>query len=265
MKPFRWNLTRQEQLGKLLNGDRASVYAGFFEELQECAVKVVTEAKQYDCVFVGRSPESIYDFLTGAFESTKNENRLAHLNISNRSESINKIKGQMPFNFNGLKQHFVTLGLSPKDIIHHDSGVCFVDLVYSGGTYEQLFLFLEGWCKDEKEDVNAMKEKIRFLGITARTKNSPNTWRWQQHADWVKSNSQVSIKNISVTQRFWSYLGDHQDKVEKPNIPEKWGTDSLLLPSREIRNLKALRLAFDIYSFGKENKATFAKKLLSLI
>ena len=263
MKPFRWNLTKQEQLGTLLNGDRALAYSSFFDELQDCAVKVVAAAKSYDCVFVGRSPESIYDFLTGAFESTKDEGRLTHLNISNRFKSINQIKGDMAFNFDGLKKHFAVLGLSPKGIIAHEFGVCFVDLVYSGSTYEQLFFFLEDWCKHEKEDFNALKKKVRFLGITSRTKNSPNTWRWQQHADWVKENQHVSIKNISVSRAFWSYLGDDQDKVEPANTPEKWGTDSLLLPPRGRGNLKALRLAFDVYSQGKEGRVQFFKQLSS--
>jgi len=259
MKPFRWNLTKQEQLGTLLDGDRATAYTGFFDELQECAAKLVVAAKPYDFVFVGRSPESIFDFLTGAFETTPYERKLVHLNISNRFKSINQIKGEMAFNFEGLKTHFKELSLSPSDIVRHDSGVCFIDLVYSGGTYEQLFFFLEDWCNEEKEDFNAMKKKMRFLGITSRTKNSPNTWRWQQHADWVKAHPQVSVKNVSVSPHLWSYLGDRQDKVEKPNTPQKWGSDSLLLPPRGEKNLRALRLAFDVYSFGKEKQVQFSK------
>lgn len=259
MKPFRWNLKRQEQLGTLLKGHRAAAYTGFFDELQECAAKVVTAAKPYDFVFVGRSPESIYDFLTGAFEATSFERKLIHLNISNRFESINQIKGDMAFNFEGLKTHFKELGLSPRDIVRHESGVCFIDLVYSGGTYEQLFFLLEDWCKQENEDFNAMKKKMRFLGITSRTKNSPNTWRWQQHANWVTAHAQVAVKNVSVSPYFWSYLGDHQDKVEKPNTPEKWGGASLLLPPRDETNLRALRLAFDIYLLGKEKQVQFSK------
>lgn len=257
MKPFRWNLTKQEQLGNLLNGGRATAYTGFFEDLLECATKVVSAANPKVFVFVGRSPESIYDFLTGVYESTPDEKKLVHLNISNRFKSIKQIKGDLPFSYEGLKSHFRDLGLSPNNIVHNKSGICFIDLVYSGGTYEQLFSFLEDWCKNDKVDFNAMKKEISFLGITSRTRNSPNTWRWQQHAKWVNENPQVSISNVSVSATFWSYLGDHQDKVEPANSPEKRGNDSMLFPSRDEKNLKALRFAFDIYTLGKEKRHRF--------
>ncbi len=257
MKPFRWDLKKQEQLGKLLDGQRATFFDGFFSELLECAQKIVSINQGASFVFVGRSPESIFDLLTGAYEGRPEQEHLIHLNISNRFQSIRKLQGEMPFQYEALKLHFLDLGLSPDQIVQAPRQVCFVDLVYAGGTYELLFEFLKNWCAEEKSDFSALKRKIKFLGITERTKNSPNTWRWQQHADWVKDNPEIEVKNISISRLLWGYLGDYQEKVENSNHPKKWGDNEMLLPPRGQENFRALRLAYDVYLYGKENASKF--------
>ncbi|MGH1487556.1 MAG: hypothetical protein ACRBCI_15180 [Cellvibrionaceae bacterium] len=261
MKPFRWNLKKREQLGHLLNGEVSKTIDDFQYHLIDCASKVLASSGGSDLVFVGRSPENLFDYLSGVFDGSTWEEKVHLLNVSNRFQDINQIKSEMPSNYNALREHFDALSLSPEKIIRSETGVCFIDLVASGGTFEQLFYFLLNWCKDIHEDYNALKRKIRFTGITEIKENSPNTWRWQQHADWVKTNKEVTVKNVSIPWVLWDLLGNIQDKVSPTNPPEKWNKESLFIPPRDEKNLKALRLAYDIYIAGRNSKKRFTNKL----
>lgn len=69
MKPFRWNLKKREQLGSLLAGDKSSVVLKYLDDLRECSAKVVARSDQRILVFVGRSPENIFDNLLDFFRT----------------------------------------------------------------------------------------------------------------------------------------------------------------------------------------------------
>lgn len=263
MKPFRWNIARREQLGDLLDGEIYSAYADYENELQECAAKVLARSKNRKLIFVGRSPENIYDFLAGTLQSTNHEKMVDLLNISNRFRDVRDIRKELPQSYAALQQHFRDLAISPKRLISASEGICFADLVASGGTFEQLFFFLKTWADDEGLDFSAVIRKIGYIGITQRQKNSPNTWRWHQQISWVKEHRGIYIKNVSVPESLWHYLGNVQHKVTKGNVPENWGRDAVLLPSREENNLKALRQAFEIYNLGINQKHQIAAQLAS--
>ncbi len=186
------------------------------------------------------------------------------LNISNRFREIDDIKKELPKAYTGLKEHFLEVGLSPVQIIAEYKGVCFADLVAWGGTFERLFEFLHKWAVEDRCDLPALVGKISFVGITRRVKTSPNTWRWQQNAEWVLENNKLAIKNVSVPNELWDYLGNRQPKVAKTNSPEHWGCEELMLPPREEGNLKALKQAFQIYGLGLEQKYLFAERLASM-
>lgn len=64
-KPFRWNLTHRNHLGNLLDGERSATYNNFDDELLRCSSRIMAFAGDSDLVFVGRSTESIFDFLSG--------------------------------------------------------------------------------------------------------------------------------------------------------------------------------------------------------
>ena len=63
--PFRWDLTRRNQLGSLLEGEAAATYKSFPTHLLACCARVVAFSGDSDLIFVGRSPESIFDHLSG--------------------------------------------------------------------------------------------------------------------------------------------------------------------------------------------------------
>lgn len=261
MKPFRWNIKKSEQLGRLLEGERSASYEGFEDELRDCAARVVASSGNADLVFVGRSPESIFDYLSGALASSSWEGRLLHLNISNRFRTVDEIREEYPEAYQGLKDHYQALGIDAPSLIRRERPIVFVDLVSTGGTFGQLFEFYSYWCKRHQIDFDAVQRKFGFLGILWRQKTSPKTWRWWQHLPWVTKNHFRRISNITIGGSLWAYLGNWQNKVEEPNQPRHWGTDALLAPPREEENLKALRLAFDLYTRGRSEPSVFAAEL----
>ena len=258
MKPFRWNLSKEEQLGTLLKGETETLSDAFTNEIKLSAAKIIAFSNNAELVFVGRSAEDIYDYLSGALNGSIWEQKLHTLNISNRFEAIEEIKQKRPDAYAALQDHFKIVGIAPSDLIARRSKICFVDLVASGGTFKALYDFIMFWSKETNLDTNAIKSKVQFLGITYRTKTSPNTWRWQQKASWVKEQQVKNIKNISISGELWHYLGNWQIKVSNTNPPDTWNAESILLPPREEDKLIALRRAYNLYQQGKNGSLEFS-------
>lgn len=261
MKPFRWNIKKKEQLGKLLIGERAWHYSGYLQELRECSVKVLARSQHKRMIFVGRSAENIFDYLSGILDKTLEADNLDMLNISNRFYSINELAQKEPKTYMALKEHFILLNIAPKQLIHAKKGICFVDLVCEGSTFDRLFEFIERWCKEEQIDKKSVWCKIKFLGITSRKKNSPNTFRWYQDSIWTNYKFKIETQSISISTRMWDYMGNRQNKVTSTNSPSTWRDERILLPFREDENLKALRLAFYIYTRALDEKKLFVSQL----
>src|SRR4051795_10636882 len=94
--PFRWNLARREQLGSLVEGEPAALHDAFVAELRECCVRVLAMAGDSRLVFVGRSPESLFDYLSGTFAETGWEGRCTLLNLSMREQTAAEIERESP-------------------------------------------------------------------------------------------------------------------------------------------------------------------------
>jgi len=116
VKPFRWNLKKREQLGSLVSGSFAVGFGGYEDELAECAAKLLARSSSRRLIFVGRSPENIYDYLAGVLHNTSYENKVDILNISNRYRDPFEIRNELPAAFNALKQafHRYQIGLRSK-------------------------------------------------------------------------------------------------------------------------------------------------------
>src|SRR6185503_17566898 len=63
-KPFRWDLSHRSHLGRLVAGEPAWSYPDFIESLLTCCAKILASGGDSDLIFVGRSPESIFDHLS---------------------------------------------------------------------------------------------------------------------------------------------------------------------------------------------------------
>jgi hypothetical protein len=71
--PFRWDLSRREQLGRLVEGEAGPSYEGFLDDLRRASVRVTALGGDHRFVFAGRSPESLFDYLSGGGCLTRND------------------------------------------------------------------------------------------------------------------------------------------------------------------------------------------------
>lgn len=261
--PFRWNLTHRNHLGKLIEGERARTYDAFTNDLMLCCSRIIAFSEDSNLVFVGRSPESIFDYLSGLLFDSNWFERLELLHFSMRFQEENVIREENPKAINAMRKYLQHLGLHPETIATKEHPIAFVDLVASGDTFGHLITFLFNWSNEIKFDWAAVKRRIRVIGITERKKTSPNTWRWQQHSDWISLLSTRAVKNVSIPFALWNYLGNYQDKVSLSYMPSRWGDLKLTLPSYYENQLTALRSAFDLFELGrtKEKREEFAALL----
>ncbi|HEX2202443.1 MAG TPA: hypothetical protein VHG91_04055, partial [Longimicrobium sp.] len=164
--PFRWDLARRQRLGSLLDGPPAWDYPAFFDELRECCARVAAAAADGDMVFLGRSPESLFDYLSGALADTAWRDRLVLLNLSMLHDTAEAVARSNPAGLRAVHAQLEAAGLSPAEIAAGERPRVFVDLVYAGRTFGRFLGLLEHWALADGVDVAAVHRRIRFLGIT---------------------------------------------------------------------------------------------------
>lgn len=249
--PFRWNLTNYSHLGSLINGEKAEVYGDFSNQLLHCCSRVLALAGNSDLIFVGRSPESIFDHLSGLLFQTSWFDRLELLQFSLRYYDRPHIRAQYPTAIAAMRSYLHQLNLHPQGLIQRPRPVAFIDLVATGDTFHSLIMILQEWSQETQVEWNDVRRKVRLVGITMQTQTSPKTWRWHQHARWTKVLQRGSIKNASIPADLWRYLGNHQLKVTSSYQPCRWGSLTAAEPTYDESHLKALRLAYSLFELGK--------------
>jgi len=261
--PFRWNLARREQLGSLVEGEPAALHSGFVNELRECCARVVAMAGDSELVFVGRSPESLYDYLSGVLAETGWEERAVLLNLSMRDDSAEEVERANPEALQAIHRQLRALRLSPDAVASAPRPVAFIDLLYEGHTFGHLVGLLDHWAAREGVDLAAVRRRMRLVGITSRTRNSPNTWRWYQRLPWAAAFPRSALRGVSVSYWFWTDLGDSQKKVARTNPPRAWGSAAAATPPRGRDNLEALRFAHALHerARGRDERERFAAAL----
>jgi hypothetical protein len=140
-----------------------------------------------------------------------------------------------------------------------------VDVVDTGETLGTLLTFLKTWSDSVLADWRAVAGKIRIVGLTWREKTSPNTWRWQQHAEWVERLRPSEIKNVSVPPRLGTYLAAEAPKTNYSFTPDWWGDEQVTKPVRDHEAREALALAVRLFDLGRmtETRRRFARSLAS--
>lgn len=265
IRPFRWNIEKENELGHLIGDQTADISSKFIEELTSSSARIIAFAEHSLLFFVGRSPENYFDFLSGIYSdhSALTEN-FQLFQFSGRNYTIQELTGNYAFNLEVFKGYMTQLGLSPSQILTRKSNTAFVDVVYRGGTFGVLIEILKNWSTDIKVDWKKVRQKIRIVGLTSRTKNSPNTWRWQQKADWIELIGKARVRNVSVTLGFWKEIADIQSKTTKSFYPERWVLEEASGPSRTKFNLEGLKLARTIFRIGqlKDTRKNLRKQLI---
>lgn len=256
--PFRWDVRRREQLGRLVDAPAPERPAGWWKpsrwrellpEVRDCSARVVARTGDARLVFVGRSPENLFDYLTGALADTGWAERCDLLSVS---IPWGDVHGFLPRPLvEGLHAHFRALRLSPAEIAAAPRPVAFVDLVSSGTTFGSLGATLATWAREEGVDPNAVRRRLRFVGLTIQGKNSPNTWRWFQRVEWAKDFPRSALRGVSVPYWFWTELANYQDKTMRSNSAEHWGTENLMRPPRTPEAFAALKLAVRLHEHAR--------------
>lgn len=262
--PFRWDLTRRKNLGSLVDGEQAESYPAFDDHLLPCCSRVLGFGGDSDLIFVGRSPESIFDHLSGLLFDSSWFDRLELLHFSMRFHDEATVLQEHPESITAMRAYLQHLDLHPAGIATRTRPAAFIDLVATGETFGRLITFLRNWSDSTGFDWNAVKRRIRLIGITEKTKTSPKTWRWQQQASWVSLLESRSIKNVSIPRVLWQYLGNYQYKVSQSYTPSRWGDPELSVPSYSESQIKAVRLAYELFEFGrtKERRKQFVSLLV---
>ncbi len=266
--PFRWDLAIPDSLGQLREGPTAPIYPEFLDNLLRLCARTMALASDADLVFVGRSPESLFDHLSGLLNDTSWRERLHLLQFSMRREAVTSVRATYPGAESAMRSYFAKLALDPLSLLRRAHPVAFVDLVGSGSTFGHLVEFLWTWAKDVRADWDSVRGKLLLRGITPEEKTSPNTWRWQQHASWVPERISLrSIKNVSAPWRLWDYLGNWQQKTTRSYHPARWGDPRVRRPSRESKSLEALRLANALHQLGRcrARREAFLSRLVGLV
>ncbi|MGW5745699.1 hypothetical protein [Amycolatopsis sp. NPDC003861] len=244
IRPFRWDLVRPDHLGTLLDG-LPEPDLWFLDDLIECAAKVLARSGDGELHFVGRSADSVFDLLGGALPDP---GRLHLLPLSTTWLSGWPATRLHPAEVARLRANLAAHGLHPAGLARGARPITFADVVSTGRTLEQLLGILRNWAADERADWPAIRRRVRIVGLTRRTHTSPNTRRWQQHADWARD---VPIRNVSVESALFSYLADHQHKLTPSFGRYRWADEEVRRPGHDHRTRRALAEAAAIAEAGR--------------
>jgi hypothetical protein len=284
--PFRWDITKRSQLGRLLDEPVMDSYAWLQEEvsrlrgetggpfwveyyfwleaeLLRAAACALGYAGNSDLYFVGRSPESLFDYLSGLLFATRWAGRahLLHFSMSHIDES--EVAREYPAGLVEMRRYLTHLQLDPAGLLRRDQPVAFIDIVVSGRTLGNLVQLLHRWSVETGADWKVIQRKIHLVGLTERTKTSPKTWRWQQHAPWVALLAPGAVKNVAIPAELLHYLGGQQAKVTQSFPPWRWADPTITLPQYDARTLMALRQAVALFDAGRTraHRTRFASEL----
>ena len=244
-RPFRWDIRQREQLGGLVAQDRG--LPAHMDELRLACARVVARAGDAELVFVGRSLENMFDYLGGVLAATAWAERPRLLTISLWSTTVDDLSLEQVA---GFRHHARAVGIDPAAIAGRAHATAFIDVVASGGTMGGIMTLLLRWAGDEGVDLRRLRDRLRFVGITRRTKTSPNTWRWHQHAEWAQELAPSAFKNVSMPPGVWSHLADQQPKVSRRHPPSAWPPDQEPRVTHDREQLEALALARTLHEAG---------------
>jgi hypothetical protein len=246
--PFRWDLGRSEQLGSLLHGQVAEAYPQFTQDLLQVGVDCLAMSSNADLYFVGRSPDSVYDYLCGISARSWWRSRLHALPFSCYYSDAETIQKQYPNRYQGLIRYFAQLGILPAQILARPRAIALVDLVSQGRTMENLLDLLYLIARDSKITWEAVRNKIVIIGFISPLHRSGRKRGHQQTI--VERIRHPRVRLLVTPERFWCYIGNEQPKIAASFTPECWEGTKRLKPRYEATTMEALRLEHAVYQLG---------------
>lgn len=258
IRPFRWDVTQRSQLGSMPEVELPETYPEFEDDLLTCSARAVAFAGDSDLVFVGRSPQPLFDVLSGLLLDTSWSDRLRLLNVG-----LRHVEAPSQEQLRAIYPYFAEVGLEPHGLARQRRPTALLDMVDTGETLGTLLTFLKEWSDEVRAEWRAVARKVRIVGLTWREKTSPNTRRWQQHAEWVERLRPAEIKNVSVPYRLGTYLAAGVPKTNYSFTPSWWGDEEVTRPVRNQEAREALALAVRLFDLGRaiETRRRFARAL----
>jgi hypothetical protein len=245
--PFRWDLVRPDQLGRLPDGcEPPDLW--FVDELVLASARVLARSADSRLVFVGRSADSVFDLLSGALADTEWRDRLDRMPFSFRGDADDLT----PAEVERARAILAARRVAPDRLARIGQKVTFVDLVAHGYTFTNLYRLLRDWIAEQHQPWNAVRRNLRFLGIIGEWKPSPNTWRWHQHVDWTPELPANSVLNVSLHLAVWRYFGNDQVKTTRSFTRTQWGQADPDGPRHDEKARQALAEAVAIVQHGRE-------------
>ena len=255
--PFRWDLVTPDQLGSLRAGT-ADPDLWVLADLVEGAGTVLARCGGGDLVFVGRSLDSVFDLLGGALGHTSAVPGLYRLPLSfARPYARWDLRPLTAAEQDHSRRLLAELGAAPHALGRRKRPVAFADIVSSGRTFTELFTLLRRWVDDEHAQWDVIRRKVRFVGVTDRGKTSPNTFRWHQHAQWMRELPASAVVNVSLNLPAYSYLANDQRKLNRSFRPDRWLADADG-PGRSDATRQALAEAAALVAYGRSSQGRTA-------
>jgi hypothetical protein len=236
--PFRWDLVTPDRLGEL-----PPVLFPYAEDLVIAAGQVLARSGGGDMFFVGRSPDSLFDLLSGALDGAAQGPRLHRLAYSRRAGGPRL----------AARAVLARQGLTPYTLARGRRPVALIDLVYGGNTFTDLYALLRDWIDEEREPWPVIRRRLRFVGLTAREETSPKAFRWQQCRAWPAALPARAVVNVSVDPPLWSYLGNYQPKLTASFHAGRWFAEPEG-PRRGERVRAALAQAAGLVELGRKKQ-----------
>ncbi len=159
IRPFRWDVTRRSQLGSLPEIELPETYPQFEEDLLTCSARILAFAGDSDLVFVGRSPQPLFDLLSGLLAETSRSDRLRLLNVG-----LRRVEAPSEEQLRAIYPYFAEVGLEPHALARGRRGTALVDVVDTGETLGTLLTFLKTWSDSLLADWRPWPERSELLG-----------------------------------------------------------------------------------------------------
>jgi len=251
IRPFRWNVARRAELGALPDGPLPDLYPAFLTDLRRASALTLARSAPGALVFVGRSPEPMFHYMSGLLSEVSMAPDLKLLQISIRGrQTFAELAASSPRDVEPLLGYLAEEGLSPDAITSAGKPLTFVDIVDTGGTFGGLVELLRYLCARRRSDWPAVARNIGFLGLVVEGPTSPKTWRWWQHTSWLKDGPRIRVSNVSIPGRLWGTLGNTDEKSMRSHPYWLWADPRASEPPREEVHLRGLRLALSLYDLG---------------
>lgn len=256
--PFRWNVGDRALKRRIPRGRTPRFPDELVEHLIRAVADAVRAADDADLVFVGRSPESLYDLLSGAFETTSWRERVQLLQVSLRVRSIARLREHFPTHVQALRRYLEHLRLAPPQILARERPIAFVDLVFHGETFRNLLDLVR--TEGTAEQWAAIRERIRWVCLVARDWTGKGPWA-PNEAAWTSEVPATSIRCIPLPDDLWYYLANEQPKTTDSHEFPSWGAPESGRPPVFRVRAAAARTAHSLFRLGETSRARLAVEL----